>query len=150
MSRHQHTLGAAAFLGAALVAVLAAGFAAGLTAASFLASFTGPEGPITGRVSGPSPKEKKKKKKKNKNLFLLINAMALQQTRNATRLKATLRAKKRNRKLTLGLSELALLGTGLDSLVELGIEGALRREGHLVVRHDILLDGLTAEKQKKR
>lgn len=44
--------------------------------------------------------------------------------------------------LTLGLSELALLNTGLDSLVELGIESALRRKGNLVVGRHILLDGL--------
>lgn len=46
--------------------------------------------------------------------------------------------------LTLWLSELALLNTGLDGLVELGIESSLRREGDIVVRPNILLDGLAA------
>lgn len=47
-------------------------------------------------------------------------------------------------RLTLGLGELALLNTGLDGLVELGIEGGLRRDVDLVVRRHVLLDGLAA------
>lgn len=46
---------------------------------------------------------------------------------------------------TLGLHELLLVNTGLDSLVELGIECALRRVGDLVVALNILLDRLAAE-----
>lgn len=46
--------------------------------------------------------------------------------------------------LTLGLSELALLNTSLDGLVELGVEGGLRRDVDLVVRRHILLNGLAA------
>jgi hypothetical protein len=46
--------------------------------------------------------------------------------------------------LTLRLSEVALLDTGLDSLVELGIEGGLRRNIDLVVRLHIFLDRLAA------
>jgi hypothetical protein len=46
--------------------------------------------------------------------------------------------------LTLGLSELALLNTSLDGLVELGVESGLRRDVDLVVRRHILLNGLTA------
>lgn len=51
-------------------------------------------------------------------------------------------------KLTLGLSELALLNTGLDGLVELGVERALGREGDLVVRCNILLDSLATVRGK--
>jgi hypothetical protein len=47
-------------------------------------------------------------------------------------------------KLTLGLGELILLNTGLDGLVELSIENTLGREVDLVVRLNILLDGLSA------
>lgn len=36
-------------------------------------------------------------------------------------------------RLTLGLGELALLNTGLDGLVELGIERTLGRDSDLVV-----------------
>lgn len=50
--------------------------------------------------------------------------------------------------LTLGLSELALLNTGLDGLVELSVESALRREGDLVVGRDILLDSLATVRGK--
>lgn len=46
--------------------------------------------------------------------------------------------------LTLGLSELALLNTSLDGLVELSVESGLRRDVDLVVRRHILLNGLTA------
>ena len=52
--------------------------------------------------------------------------------------------KRQDIKLTLGLSELVLLNTGLDSLVELSIESALRRVGDLVVALHILLDRLAA------
>jgi hypothetical protein len=45
---------------------------------------------------------------------------------------------------TLGLSELALLNTSLDGLVELSVESGLRRDVDLVVRRHILLNGLTA------
>jgi len=55
-----------------------------------------------------------------------------------------------NSKLTLGLGELALLNTGLDGLVELSVESALRGERDLVVRGNILLDSLAAEKKKVR
>ena len=61
-----------------------------------------------------------------------------------------MREKIGNRKLTLRLGELALLNTGLDGLVELSVEGALGRESDLVVRRDILLDSLAAEKRKVR
>ena len=44
--------------------------------------------------------------------------------------------------LTFGLEEFTLLNTDLDGLVELGIEGTLRREGDLVVGNHILLKGL--------
>lgn len=47
-------------------------------------------------------------------------------------------------KLTLGLSELALVDTTLDGLVELDIERTLGCDRDLVVRDHILLDGLTA------
>ena len=45
---------------------------------------------------------------------------------------------------------LALLNTGLDGLVELSVESALRGERDLVVRGNILLDSLAAEKKKVR
>jgi hypothetical protein len=51
--------------------------------------------------------------------------------------------------LTLGLSELALLNTGLDGLVELSIEGGLRSDVDLVVRRDVLLDSLTTKTGRK-
>lgn len=47
-------------------------------------------------------------------------------------------------KLTLGLSELALVDTTLDGLVELDIKRTLGCDRDLVVRDHILLDGLTA------
>lgn len=50
----------------------------------------------------------------------------------------------RGMRLTLGLGELGLLNAGLDGLVELGIEGGLRRDIDLVVRSHVLLDGLAA------
>lgn len=59
-----------------------------------------------------------------------------------------LRAEERDKALTLRLSELALLNTGLDGLVELGVERALGREGNLVVRSDILLDSLATVRGK--
>lgn len=49
----------------------------------------------------------------------------------------------RNRRLTLGLNKFFLLNTRLNSLVELSIKGALRRDVELVVRLNILLDRLT-------
>lgn len=51
-----------------------------------------------------------------------------------------------NTKLTLGLSELLLLNTRLNSLVELSIKGTLGRDVELVVRLNILLDSLTTTK----
>jgi hypothetical protein len=54
------------------------------------------------------------------------------------------RAVRGERGLTLGLSEFLLLDTGLDGLVELGVESGRRRDGDLVVGLDILLDRLTA------
>lgn len=59
-----------------------------------------------------------------------------------------MRTEERDKTLTLWLSELALFNTGLDGLVELGVERALGREGDLVVRGDILLDGLTTVRGK--
>lgn len=59
-----------------------------------------------------------------------------------------MRAVTRQLELTLGLSELALLNTGLDGLVELGVESALRREGDLVVGRHILLDSLATVREK--
>jgi hypothetical protein len=47
-------------------------------------------------------------------------------------------------RLTLGLSELALVNTSLNGLAELGIESGLEGNFDLVVRGNILLDGLTA------
>jgi hypothetical protein len=46
-------------------------------------------------------------------------------------------------RLTLGLSELSLLNTSLDGLVELRVKSSLRHDGDLVVALDIFLDGLT-------
>jgi len=48
--------------------------------------------------------------------------------------------------LTLGLSELALLNTSLDGLVELSIKSGLGSNIDLVVGRNIFLDGLTAKK----
>lgn len=48
-------------------------------------------------------------------------------------------------KLTLGLSELVLLNTGLDSLVELRVKDALGSDVDLVVRLNVLLDSLTTK-----
>jgi hypothetical protein len=48
-------------------------------------------------------------------------------------------------KLTLGLGELILLNTGLDSLVELRVENTLRSQVDLVVHLNILLDSLTTK-----
>lgn len=47
-------------------------------------------------------------------------------------------------KLTLGLSEIALVDAALDGLVELDIESTLGCDRELVVRDNILLDGLAA------
>jgi hypothetical protein len=47
-------------------------------------------------------------------------------------------------RLTLGLSELALVNTSLNGLVELGIESGMEGNVDLVVRGNILLDGLPA------
>lgn len=59
------------------------------------------------------------------------------------------RKKEKKEIRTLGLGELALLNTGLDGLVELGVERSLRRDVDLVVVLHILLDRLTAIKQSK-
>jgi hypothetical protein len=48
------------------------------------------------------------------------------------------------KRLTLGLTELSLLNTSLDGLVELRVESSLRHDGDLVVVLDIFLDRLTA------
>lgn len=45
-------------------------------------------------------------------------------------------------RLTLGLSELSLLNTSLDSLVELAVKGGLRGESNFVVGQYIFLDRL--------
>lgn len=53
------------------------------------------------------------------------------------------------KRLTLGLSELALFNADLDGLVELDIEGVGRSSGNFVVCLHILLDGLTAISEKE-
>ena len=45
---------------------------------------------------------------------------------------------------TLGLCEVTLLSTGLQGLVEHGIELSLGGDGDLVVGLDVFLDGLSA------
>jgi hypothetical protein len=45
-------------------------------------------------------------------------------------------------RLTLGLSELSLLNTGLDSLVELAVKSGLTGESNFVVGQYIFLDRL--------
>lgn len=67
---------------------------------------------------------------------------------NCVRIQA--RGTERRLELTLGLGKLALLNTGLDSLVELRIESGLRRDVEFVVRGHILLDRLAAVTQKAR
>lgn len=52
-------------------------------------------------------------------------------------------------RLTLGLSELALLNTSLDGLVELSIESGLGSDVDLVVGRNVLLDSLTTVKRNK-
>lgn len=79
-------------------------------------------------------------------MLLLLNAVPLRGSRKVTSKKRRCAQKQRNGKLTLGLGELALLNTSLNSLVELGIKSALRRERDLVVGSDILLNSLAAEK----
>lgn len=51
------------------------------------------------------------------------------------------------RRLTLGLSELSLLNTGLDGLVELAVKSSLGDNGNFVVGQDIFLDRLATVKQ---
>jgi hypothetical protein len=62
------------------------------------------------------------------------------------------REEKRERivKHTLGLSEVALLNTGLDGLVELSIESGLGSDVDLVVRRDVLLDSLATKMGRKQ
>lgn len=122
---------------AVLAAGLATGFAAGFASASFFASFKGPEGPKARRVSELSQHSD------DSDILLNTHAEAMCSDSVAYGVQKSPCAHKRGgAKLTLGLGELALLNTGLDGLVELGVESALGREGDLVVRRYILLDSL--------
>jgi len=47
-------------------------------------------------------------------------------------------------RLTFGLSELALVNTSLNGLVEMGIESGLEGNVDMIGRGNILFDGLTA------
>lgn len=47
-------------------------------------------------------------------------------------------------RLTLGLSELALVNTSLNGFVEMGIESGLEGKVDIIGRRNIFFDGLTA------
>lgn len=47
-------------------------------------------------------------------------------------------------RLTLGLSELALVNTSLNGFVEMGIESGLEGKVDMIGRRNIFFDGLTA------